>query len=114
MPATSASPDLLNALTGYVPATGIETGVAAFVDWHRRFYGRVVLPRRAGEGPDALLAFPSKPALTAGAEHSISAPDPLAGPYGGTGRRVRLKNRIPQGVSVRFRLRGTIFSKIFK
>ena len=39
VPATSASPELLNALTGYVPATGIETGVAAFVDWHRRFYG---------------------------------------------------------------------------
>ena len=28
----------------------------------------------------------------------------LAGPYGGTGRRVRLENRIPQGVLVRFRL----------
>ncbi len=39
VPATSASPDLLRALTGYVPATGIEKGVAEFVQWHRQFYG---------------------------------------------------------------------------
>ena len=39
VPATSASPELLNALTGYVPSTGIEEGVAAFVAWHRQFYG---------------------------------------------------------------------------
>jgi len=38
VPATSASPDLLRALTGYVPATDIGAGVAAFVAWHREYY----------------------------------------------------------------------------
>jgi UDP-glucuronate 4-epimerase len=31
---TFAKPDLLAALTGYVPATDVETGVKAFVDWY--------------------------------------------------------------------------------
>jgi UDP-glucuronate 4-epimerase len=35
VPRTFASADLLEALTGYRPATGIEAGVAAFVDWYR-------------------------------------------------------------------------------
>jgi UDP-glucuronate 4-epimerase len=35
VPATYASSDLLERLTGYRPATPIETGVAAFVDWYR-------------------------------------------------------------------------------
>jgi UDP-glucuronate 4-epimerase len=38
VPATWASPELLRALTGYVPSTDIETGVGAFVEWHRGFY----------------------------------------------------------------------------
>jgi UDP-glucuronate 4-epimerase len=33
--ATWADPSLLRALTGYVPATRLEDGVRAFVDWHR-------------------------------------------------------------------------------
>jgi UDP-glucuronate 4-epimerase len=37
VPLTSADPSLLRALTGYVPATGIADGVAAFVDWYRRY-----------------------------------------------------------------------------
>jgi UDP-glucuronate 4-epimerase len=37
-PVTSAAPDLLRALTGYVPQTGVETGVRAFVDWYRARY----------------------------------------------------------------------------
>ncbi len=39
VPATWASPDLLRALTGYVPSTEIETGVRAFVEWYRGVYG---------------------------------------------------------------------------
>jgi UDP-glucuronate 4-epimerase len=38
VPATWASPELLRALTGYVPATDIETGVRAFVEWYRAYY----------------------------------------------------------------------------
>ena len=38
VPATWASPDLLRALTGYVPATDVETGVRAFVEWYRGVY----------------------------------------------------------------------------
>jgi UDP-glucuronate 4-epimerase len=38
VPATWAAPDLLRALTGYVPATDVKTGVAAFVDWYRETY----------------------------------------------------------------------------
>jgi UDP-glucuronate 4-epimerase len=32
---TFASANLLRALTGFVPATPLETGVAAFIDWYR-------------------------------------------------------------------------------
>jgi UDP-glucuronate 4-epimerase len=39
VPETFASPDLLQALTGYVPETDVATGVRAFVDWYRGFYG---------------------------------------------------------------------------
>ncbi len=35
VPATWASPDLLRALTDYVPSTGVEAGVRAFVQWYR-------------------------------------------------------------------------------
>jgi len=35
VPATWAAPDLLAALTGYVPATPIEAGVDAFVAWRK-------------------------------------------------------------------------------
>ena len=38
VPATSAAPDLLRALTGYVPETDVETGVRAFVAWYRAAY----------------------------------------------------------------------------
>jgi len=37
-PTTWASPDLLRALTGYVPTTDVETGVRAFVEWYRGAY----------------------------------------------------------------------------
>jgi len=39
VPATWAAPDLLQALTGYVPTTDVETGVRAFVEWYRGYYG---------------------------------------------------------------------------
>jgi nucleoside-diphosphate-sugar epimerase len=39
VPATFASPDLLERLIGYKPSTGIELGVKAFVDWYRGYYG---------------------------------------------------------------------------
>ncbi|MCQ0987269.1 NAD-dependent epimerase/dehydratase family protein [Jiella marina] len=35
VPRTFASPDLLEALTGYRPETDLETGVKAFVEWYR-------------------------------------------------------------------------------
>jgi UDP-glucuronate 4-epimerase len=38
LPATFASSDLLQRLTGYRPATQIETGIEAFVDWYRGYY----------------------------------------------------------------------------
>lgn len=37
---THATPALLKALTGFVPSTSIESGVAAFVDWYSDYYGR--------------------------------------------------------------------------
>ncbi len=40
---TVASADLLERLTGYRPATGVEEGVKAFVAWYRDYYR---LPRR--------------------------------------------------------------------
>lgn len=38
---TFANPDLLHALTGYLPDTTVEAGVAAFVDWYRENYREV-------------------------------------------------------------------------
>jgi UDP-glucuronate 4-epimerase len=38
VPATHASPDLLRALTGFVPQTPVREGVKAFVDWYRNYY----------------------------------------------------------------------------
>jgi UDP-glucuronate 4-epimerase len=35
VPATWAAPDLLAALTGYIPSTSIATGVDAFVAWRK-------------------------------------------------------------------------------
>jgi UDP-glucuronate 4-epimerase len=39
VPATYANAALLEALTGYKPATPVEDGVARFVDWYRERYG---------------------------------------------------------------------------
>jgi UDP-glucuronate 4-epimerase len=39
VPATWAAPDLLRALTGYVPSTDVDAGVRAFVAWYRGLYG---------------------------------------------------------------------------
>ncbi|HVY20775.1 MAG TPA: NAD-dependent epimerase/dehydratase family protein [Bauldia sp.] len=39
VPHTHASPALLRALTGYVPATPLDEGVAAFVAWYRDYKG---------------------------------------------------------------------------
>jgi len=38
VPATFASADLLQSLTGYRPATAIEDGVGAFVKWYKEYY----------------------------------------------------------------------------
>ncbi len=38
VPATFANVDLLKALTGYVPTTTVQEGVAAFVKWYREHY----------------------------------------------------------------------------
>jgi UDP-glucuronate 4-epimerase len=38
VPATFASADLLERLTGFRPATDIEQGVRAFVEWYRGYY----------------------------------------------------------------------------
>lgn len=38
VPATFASADALEALTGYRPATAVATGVKAFVEWYRDYY----------------------------------------------------------------------------
>jgi UDP-glucuronate 4-epimerase len=37
VPITFANTDLLFKLTGYRPATSLETGVAAFLDWYRSY-----------------------------------------------------------------------------
>jgi UDP-glucuronate 4-epimerase len=39
VPETFAAPDLLQAMTGYTPETDVATGVRAFVEWYRGFYG---------------------------------------------------------------------------
>jgi UDP-glucuronate 4-epimerase len=36
VPRTFAAPDLLQALTGYTPATDLQTGIKAFADWYRQ------------------------------------------------------------------------------
>ena len=38
VPVTYAAPDLLEALTGYRPATALDEGIAAFVAWRRSHY----------------------------------------------------------------------------
>ena len=38
VPATLASNDLLKALTGFVPSTSVDDGVAAFVAWYKTHY----------------------------------------------------------------------------
>jgi len=38
--ATWADHRLLEALTGFRPATSVEEGVGRFVDWYREFYSR--------------------------------------------------------------------------
>jgi len=38
VPATWASADLLQSLTGYRPKTAVREGVARFVDWYREYY----------------------------------------------------------------------------
>ena len=38
VPATFASADLLERLTGYRPRTEIAAGVAKFVEWYREYY----------------------------------------------------------------------------
>jgi UDP-glucuronate 4-epimerase len=40
VPATSADPSLLKALTGYIPGTTVREGVFAFVKWYREHYGK--------------------------------------------------------------------------
>ena len=40
VPATHASNDLLVELTGFAPKTGLEEGVAAFVEWFRQHYNQ--------------------------------------------------------------------------
>jgi UDP-glucuronate 4-epimerase len=40
VPNTYASADLLERLTGFRPATPIETGVSAFVGWYKEYYGK--------------------------------------------------------------------------
>ncbi|MDB5524083.1 MAG: lspL [Rhizobium sp.] len=35
VPRTYAAPDLLQALTGYVPSTDLKTGIKAFADWYK-------------------------------------------------------------------------------
>lgn len=37
VPRTYASPDLLKALTGYIPSTTVESGVQEFVKWYRKW-----------------------------------------------------------------------------
>jgi UDP-glucuronate 4-epimerase len=39
VPQTYAAPDLLKALTGYVPEIGVPTGVRTFVEWFRTWRG---------------------------------------------------------------------------
>ena len=47
VPRTYASADLLEALTGYKPSTGVDVGVRAFVDWYRAEMIRAAVPENA-------------------------------------------------------------------
>ncbi|MGO4126581.1 NAD-dependent epimerase/dehydratase family protein [Inquilinus sp. YAF38] len=47
VPRTFAAPDLLAALTGYVPRTRVDAGIAAFIDWFREYYGGPDLAARS-------------------------------------------------------------------
>jgi UDP-glucuronate 4-epimerase len=38
VPDTHASSDLLERLTGYRPATPVEEGVAAFIEWYQSYF----------------------------------------------------------------------------
>ena len=38
VPRTYASPDLLEALTGFKPTIDVEEGVARFVEWYQQYY----------------------------------------------------------------------------
>ena len=38
VPATWSEPQLLNALTGYVPTTPISDGIPQFVSWYRQYF----------------------------------------------------------------------------
>lgn len=40
VPATWADAGLLKALTGYVPATDVRTGIREFISWFRAYYGK--------------------------------------------------------------------------
>lgn len=40
VPRTFASPDLLEALTGFKPSVSVEEGVARFVEWYDQNYRR--------------------------------------------------------------------------
>ena len=40
VPATLASPRLLNALTGFTPETHFSRGIADFVAWYKDYYSR--------------------------------------------------------------------------
>ena len=40
VPATWASTDLLNSLTGYRPQTDFRSGIASFVEWYREYSGK--------------------------------------------------------------------------
>ena len=42
VPATWASADLLQALTGYTPQTPVADGVRAFIAWYLDYYGHKV------------------------------------------------------------------------
>jgi UDP-glucuronate 4-epimerase len=42
VPATSADTAALHAVTGFAPATTVESGIARFVGWYRGYYG--ILP----------------------------------------------------------------------
>lgn len=60
---TTASPDLLRDLTGFVPNTPISVGIPAFIRWYRSYYGRESTP----------MTWPS-PAATC--EPAFSTPSP--------------------------------------